>query len=673
MKTRLFLFALMLGAWSLSGCSKDDTAESARPENGTITLTFPVEDPAAPQSRTAVKDDGTIGFTASENMTAHVWAVVNGAKVKSAIGKIATRKAGTPSTVTVTHNAVTDATEYGYVFVSPNTNAAKIDETAFNTLTIHLRESQTPTAASFDAKQDVLISKPVTVAVTDPAGTTNQAQLEAVQFKRLFTFFRLTIDRSIVPEIPAGEQIRSVSIEALDPTTVLSGDATVPVTDDPAQLVATFTATSNRVTADYGAAGADFTGDKFDAWLVVNPATFTGMRIRIRTTTKVITQTLDTFTCDLQANTINTMTFRYVNTPAIVSKIANYTDYYADGVTIDGATYDSTTAGAMEVAAGGTISFAANNIFFVTSALTPASSQSITKDIAIIGRYSDERAKLPFQAYWALRNAGGKVIFKNVDIDFAAFSEAYSDTFYCFNVTTGTQAGGVGKLLFEDCNLSVPSKRTLLTLNGMTSPRCPERIVFKNCKIRLGTPTATYYFINLDNAVKDNTDLINLKEIRFENNVIYCPSDEFNSSLVSTVSNIEYTRAGAPNLDLTFTNNTLVNVGYYMGLFKFGNALKSVAFEKNILTHSGKDTALLGVSVDYATVSGTTAPLQTADNLTFGRKWRLNSTANTAITMPAGNECTNAADDPLPVRDLAAGTFTRSEQAVAGNYGSTLE
>lgn len=668
MKTRFFLFALMLGAWSLSGCSKDEAAEPTRPENGTITLTFPVEDPAAPQSRTAVKDDGTIGFTASENMTAHIWAVVNGAKVKSANGKTATRKAGTPSTVTVTHDAVTGASEYGYVFVSPNTNAAKIDETAFNTLTVHLGESQTPTAASFDAKQDVLVSKPVTVAVTDPAGTTNKAQLEAIQFKRLFTFFRLTIDRSIVPEIPSGEQIRSVSIEALDPATVLSGDATVPVTNDPAQLVATFTATSNRVTADYGA-GADFTGDKFDAWLVVNPATFTGMRIRIRTTTKVITQTLDTFTCDLQANTINTMTFRYVNTPAIVSTITNYTDYYADGVTIDGATYDNATAGAMEVAAGGTISFSANNIFFVTSALTPASSQGITKDIVIIGRYSDERAKLPFQAYWALRNAGGKVIFKNVDIDFAGVSNSY-----CFNLSSsGAQTGGLGTLLFEDCNLSLPTQKSLLTLNGVMSAQCPERIVFKNCKIRLSTPTTTYYFINLDNSAKDNTELSNLREIRFENNVVYCPSDGFNSSLVSAAGNLTANRAGASNLDLTFTNNTLVNVGYYMGLFKFGNALKSVAFEKNILTHSGKDTALLGVSVDYATVSGTTAPLQSADNLTFGRKWRLNSTANTAITMPAGNECTNAADDPLPVRDLATGTFTRSEQAVAGNYGSTLE
>lgn len=193
---------------------------------GTITRTFELEDSATPDSRTVVNDAGTIGYTASENMTSHIWAVVKGAKIKSANGKTATRKAGTPSTVTVTHNAVTDAALYSYVFVSPNTNGAKFDETEFDTLTVHLAESQTPTTASFDPRQDVLVSKAIEAAAP---GSDNKAQLETVLFKRLFIFFRMTIDRSVVTEIPAGDRIRAVSIEALDPTVTLSGGEEHPL------------------------------------------------------------------------------------------------------------------------------------------------------------------------------------------------------------------------------------------------------------------------------------------------------------------------------------------------------------------------------------------------------------------------------------------------------------
>lgn len=57
----------------------------------------------------------------------------------------------------------------------------------------------------------------------------DKAQLETVLFKRLFTFFRMNIDRSVVTEIPAGDRIRAVSIEALDPTVTLSGGEEHPL------------------------------------------------------------------------------------------------------------------------------------------------------------------------------------------------------------------------------------------------------------------------------------------------------------------------------------------------------------------------------------------------------------------------------------------------------------
>lgn len=95
--------------------------------------------------------------------------------------------------------------------------------------------------------------------------------------------------------------------------------------------------------------------------------------------------------------------------------------------------------------------------------------------------------------------------------------------------------------------------------------------------------------------------------------------------------------------------------------------------EKNILCHAGKDTAIIGVSADYATVSSDTAPLQSGDNLTFGRKWRLNSLTDTTITQPGNNEYTSAAAAPLTTCDTQSGRFVRSDDAAAGCYGFSLE
>lgn len=669
MKTRHCFIGLMLAACSLSGCSKDDAAENPGTEEKESSLTFFTEDAAlpdgaGPESRTVVNDDGTIGFEASEKMSAHIWAVVDGAVRSSTDGKTATRKAGTPPTVTTPYIAVDGASEYNFVFVSPAGNGKIADVKTYDALNIHLRETQNPTAASFDAAQDVLVSKPV-AAVPDATPTS----LPTVRFKRLFTFFRLTVDRSVVTQIPASDKIISVGIEALDQTVILSGDATVPVTDDPALCVPTFTAPSNRVTADYGT-GADFTADRFDVWLVVNPATFTGMRIRIRTTTKVITQTLDTFACELLPNAINTLSFRFVNQTGITSTVADSEDYYLNGVTVDGVRYDSTTAGAKLLEAGADLKPADGGVLFISSVNPPAAGQGITKDLVVIGRYSDEPATVAFKRYWGLRNAGGKTLFKNLTLDFTQVEDGYG-----FNLTTsGSQTGGMGTLCFEDCTLLLPAQKTLLTLYGAVSSQCFERLIFKNCKICIEAPTTTYYFINLDNSKADATNSLDpLKEIRFENNVIYCKSSGLNSSLISAVSNITGNRPGAPNLDLVFSNNTLVDIGYYQGIFKLGNALKSVTAEKNILCHAGKDTAIIGVSADYAAVSGAAAPLQQGDNLTFGKRWRLNSLTNTTITQPADNEYTNAATAPLTTCDTAAGIFVRSDEAIAGGYGSTLE
>lgn len=673
MRTNLYLFGLLLGAWSLTGCSKDDAADTPRPDaSGTITQTFLSEDPALPDgagrdSRTEVNPDGTIGFTASENMTAHIWAVVNGVKTKSANGKTATRQAGTPATVSITHNAVADATEYEYVFVSPNTNGAKIDETDFSTLTVHLDESQTPTATSFDAQQDVLVSK----RVTAPAPSTdNKAQLESVLFKRLFTFFRLTIDRSAVTQIPASDKIMSVTVEATDQTAVLTGDATIPVTDDPALCVPTFTAPSNRVTADYGT-GADFTADKFDVWMVVNPSTFTGMQIKIRTTTKVITQTLDTYVCNLRANTINTLNFQFVNKTGITTTVADSQDYYLSGVTVDGVTYDSTTTGATLVEDGATLSPASGGVLFLSnSAETPNKAPGITSDLVLIGRYSDQKTALPMQTYWALRNAAGKLVFKNLSLDFTAITNNY-----CFNLSN--PSGGMGTLCFEDCEIRFT--KTMVTLYSATEGAGIENIVFRNCKLRY-EGTANTNFITTSSA---DAGLDVFKKFVFENNILYAPD---NGSAAAAALNfglfyqekLNPTTGSLSNLAITCTGNTFINVtGFgssksaaYFSFTKIG----SVLFSKNLLYSERDDKypSIVAVYYDY----GTNGPwpsidLQKDQNKAFNTLgWKLYNTA-TGMYYQENAVYPKNTGTPFKTYDTATGHFVKD--AAYADYGSSLE
>lgn len=674
MKNRLSFLVLMLAAAGLIGCSKDEAAPAAGTGGAEISQTFYVEDPAQPEgagpdSRTVVNPNGTITFTASETMSSHIWAVVNGVVTKSTDGATATRTAGNPPTISATYTAITGATDYHFVFVSPADNGKIADPATYTALNMKLGKIQKPTTASFDPAQDVLISRPV---VASPAA--DPATLPSVEFKRMFTFFRMTLDRSAVTQLPAGEPIRSVSITANDPTVALSGDATVPITDNPAECVPAFTTSYNSVQADYGA-GADFTDNKFDVWLVVNPATFTGMQIKIRTATKVITQTLDNFVCDLRPGKINTLDFKWVNNDRVTTSIADYTDYYTDGVTIDGVTYNSQSEGAKLLAAGTAINPSAGGILFLdASAQTPATAPGIVKDLVIIGRYSDEPASLPMQTYWALRNASGKLIFKNVNLDFTPVTANY-----CFNFTSGgSTIGGMQTLLFEDCSLRFV--KTLMTFYNADSAAGVENILFRSCKLRYEGTTATYTFITTS-QIDEGLNLF--KKVTLTNNIFYAINNGADApTALNTCLFCQEKQAPATgslsNLAIDASQNTFVNItGFgsgktaaYFSVTKIG----SVLFSKNILysERADKYPSIMAVFYDYNTNGPwPTIDLQRTENKAFNTQgWKLYNTA-TGMYYQENAAYTKITGTPFTTYDLQNGRFV-VDAAYAG-YGSTLQ
>ena len=325
----------------LASCSTDSTEPSA-PAVRTITRTFPVNETigSAHDTRTAY-ENGQIGFTDNEHLGAYVWSEELD-KNAGGVG-LATRTPGSPATITVSHNAISGASAYTYVFVSPY----KYNHSLYRAApTVTLNPVQHPTPTTFDPSQDILVSQPV----TGPAGGNTSPVLNEVVFKRLFTFFRLKIDRSKFTgdiTLAEGEKIRSVTITAPEGT-ALAGTAKVTIEKAYDATTFNFTEPSNSVTADYGTDGEALNADgTFDVWFVVNPVTFNGLTIEVRTSAQTITQTFsELIALDFKASGINTLTFQPANTANIKTVATSITnDYYTGGVEIEGVIYDQDSPG----------------------------------------------------------------------------------------------------------------------------------------------------------------------------------------------------------------------------------------------------------------------------------------------------------------------------------------
>ena len=324
----------------LASCSTDSTAPSA-PAVRTITRTFPVNETigSAHDTRTAY-ENGQIGFTDNEKLGAYVWEdVADGVNATGVTA--ATRTPGSPATITVSHDAISGASAYTYVFVSPY----KYNHSLYRAApTVTLNPVQHPTPTTFDPSQDILVSQPV----TGPAGGNTSPVLNEVVFKRLFTFFRLKIDRSKFTgdiTLAEGEKIRSVTITAPEGT-ALAGTAKVTIEEAYDATTFTFTEPSNSVTADYGTDGEAFnTAGTFDVWFVVNPVAFNGLTIEVRTSAQTITQTFnEQVALDFKASGINTLNFQPANNSNIsTASTSAVTDYFKEGVEIEGVIYSESS------------------------------------------------------------------------------------------------------------------------------------------------------------------------------------------------------------------------------------------------------------------------------------------------------------------------------------------
>ena len=678
----------------LASCSTDSTEPSA-PAVRTITRTFPVNETigSAHDTRTAY-ENGQIGFTDNEKLGAYVWTDAGA----SANAGMATRTAGSPSTVTVTHNALSDGVDYNYVFVYPYKYGNSLYR---NTPTVVLNGIQHPTPTTFDPVQDILVSKPV--KATGNGGTTTSEALPEIQFKRLFTFFRLKIDRSNFTgniTLAEGEKIRSVTISAPDGTE-LAGTARVNIDEAYDATTCNFTIPTNTITADYGTDGEAFNADgTFDVWFVVNPVAFNGLTIEVRTSAQTITQTFsEQVALDFKASGINTLNFKPANNTNITTTTAAAPqDYYEEGVEINGEPYskdsESKTTNKPADAPNTALSLSSTTlVYFLDDGGNPDNSFTIEtgniyreNSAIFIGRYADHKTKLVLNNQFHLRNReSGIYAFKNLDIDMRNGSQSQ-----LFTMTNDT--GGAKTLIFEDCDITFGNNKSIVAPYSSTKEGSYiENIIFRNCRLRYEAGTEGYYALiklhgnNDKNFLKSG--LAGFKTLVLENNVFYSTQ----GSNVKTAVSILYQRYweadaasySLSNLNITCKNNTFIDlISYSSGASNpagMGSAyfmvdqIGSVEFTGNMLySEALKYVSIMRVTHDYGS-TWNHINLGRTENATVGTKgWKLyfDGTNTPTSYYPEKETYPQKQDSPLSEYDPTNGIFKVSP--AYDGYGSSL-
>ncbi len=670
----------------LASCSTDSTEPSA-PAVRTITRTFPVNETigSAHDTRTAY-ENGQIGFTDNEHLGAYVWSEELD-KNAGGVG-LATRTPGSPATITVSHNAISGASAYTYVFVSPY----KYNHSLYRAApTVTLNPVQHPTPTTFDPAQDILVSKPV----TGPGNTSTSPVLDEVVFKRLFTFFRLKIDRSKFTgnvTLAEGEKIRSVTITAPEGTQ-LAGTAKVTIEEAYDATTFTFTEPSNSVTADYGTDGEAFNADgTFDAWFVVNPVAFNGLTIKVQTSAQTITQTFsEQVALDFKASGINTLNFQPANNANIsTTSTSAVTDYFKEGIEIEGVMYSESspnktnkTANAPDTELGLS---STTNVYFLDDGGNPDNSFAISTSnnyvqttSVFIGRYADHKTKLNLKNQFHLRNRDAIFAFKNLEIDMRNGANNQ-----IFTLTTAT--GGAKTLIFEDCDITFGNNKNLLaTYSSVTEDTYIENIIFRNCRLRYEPGDVNNYaLIKLTNHLKSG--LATFKTLVFENNVLYSNEKGCTKAISLFYQQPPQTEAtgSLSNLKITCRNNTFLDLiatgsggtnpaGMGSAYFQV-DQIGSVEFTGNMLYSEASDkyATIMRVTHDYGS-TWNHINLGRTENATVGTKgWKLyfDGTNTPTSYYPEKETYPQKQDSPLSEYDPTNGIFKVSP--AYDGYGSTL-
>lgn len=341
---------------------------------------------------------------------------------------------------------------------------------------------------------------------------------------------------------------------------------------------------------------------------------------------------------------------------AAARTLKGVTDYYEEGVTLGGVTYDKNTSGAKLITATETIS--TNGVYFIDTEDEITLNKLTVTELVLIGRNSDKRPKVKIadNNTWLPLGTGTGLILKNIEFDASARNN------YVLNFNSGNVT--CENLIFDNCKITTPENNHCSYFNNASAKI--NRVEIVDCTVHCNASGA-------DKAMR----IINLnagaigKTAKFQNNIFYAKNYVARGCLLHVQANTTDMSA----VDIDVTNCSFINyVGNPNGYLNLSN-IHDVNFSKNIMW---ANTSTTTTSASYvfrfiATENQVRGTLNYQENLAYGFVdsntgcWKYFSTDGQYL--PDEGNYTKESSDPFASMDFDNGKFV---PAVAG-YGATIE
>ena len=611
-KTIFFAAALLLAV----GCQKSELIEKVQ-EQKMITHTFSVDEEDTKSfydpSNSSIKLDKTESIAVG-------WAPVSarGAKISGIVE--AKRSEGTFS---FSHTAVDTAKAYNYFFVMPYRGTSNIKTNGDgNAMYVKIDGVQHPTATSFDPLQDYILGQPVLNA------TEQKTELSSsdLKLKRLFSPLRVTLRDE--KNVFGGEPLMSVSIgfplttesDKKNNLATLVYLKSTETDENGNTVVADFANAgpsgyakvntdhvSPTVTAEY-ADGLAMDNGTYTVWYVTLPvekAAGTELTVVAQSKNKKVTRKIALpKAMKLKAGIINDLKINITGEGYDVEDTADPNDYWSiynagQDITVGGQVInkdnhpggvllEGDTATKTNLQKGGLI-FLGSDVNLSDHIKLGGTDYKNPKETILIGRRKDVQPKISLAGSKSIYFENGKTIIKNIDITSGTANQLF--------VTTGSIGADIDYAIIEDCNIT--ASKHVYAFNVAAPVNVVKSISFDNCVINLiGTDNS--YTVCRMGASNDETitasGYAKFESVSINNCIIYAETVHTdvkkrrmlvdygsNSNSVNDKGVRSNYLFPTKNLNITVTNNTIVNLNANSNIFIRAYVANSANINKNVI------------------------------------------------------------------------------------------
>lgn len=719
-KTIFFAAALLLAV----GCQKSELIEKVQ-EQKMITHTFSVDEEDTKSlfdpNSSSIKLDKTESIAVGWGPVGANGVIING---------IVEATRNSDGIFSFSHDDAS-ASAYNYFFVMPYRDKSNISiNDDRNAMRVKIDGVQHPTATSFDPLQDYILGQPVLNA------TEKQTSLSSknLRLKRLFSPLRVTL-RDGANEFD-GEPLMSVSIGFPTDADKKNNLATLvylkstETDENKNTVVADFAnAGSNgyadvksghvspTVTAEY-ANGLAINKDKenngtYTVWYVTMPvekAAGTVLTVVAQSKNKKVTREITlTSAMKLQAGVINDLKIN-ITGEGYVKEDTDPNDYWSlynagqdiivGGQVInkanhpDGVLLEGETATKANLQKGGLI-FLGSDVNLKDHLKFGGTDYKNPKETILIGRKKDVQPKISLEGSRSLYFENGNTIIKNIDITSGTASQLF--------VTTKTIEADIDYAIIEDCNIT--ASKHVYVFNVATPVNVVKSISFDNCVINL-TGNDNSYTVCRMGASNDETitasGYAKFESVSINNCIIYANTVHTNVKLrrmlVDYGSNSNSVNASTgvrnylfptENLNITVTNNTIVNLNANSNIFVRAYEANSANINKNVIYTDltpavGKYsvTYLFGLykkleegTHDYKILDNYSYVKRSKEDLNTGDafKWKYTSAGpHTTYNVGGNTDVYNAEELPITI-GTTSGYFPINTAVVTNGAGASYD